>query len=182
MQKVRIKLGLSMPFWFMKDLRLDDENLEKTIDLDELQPAEIETINRSLKNNRVKVFDLDGEELSEVSVGVRVATIDINMEDLPEEELESFSPEVISATVPIEEEEDEIEVIEAVVTEQLLDEASRIVNKNANTVKKIIRGMGPDTVDIKLLLEAVCEVEKSFKNRSGILKEAQDKLTEINNG
>lgn len=177
MQKVKIKLGHLLPFWFVGDLRLDGENTEKTIDLEALRPEDIETINRSLEGRKIKAFSLDGEELKEVHTEIRVSSIDINVEDLPEDELDSFNPEVISVTVPL---DDEDEGSEEENIEQFLDEATRIINKNANTVKKIIRNISFDTADTTLLLKAICEAEKGLKNRPGIIKEAEQKLAEFN--
>jgi hypothetical protein len=178
MQKVKIKLGHSLPFWFVGELRLDGENTEKTIDLEALQPEELETINRCLEERKIKAFSLEGKELKEVYTGLKVSSVDISVEDLPEDELDSFDPEVISVTIPLDDEEEEIEEENI---EQFLDEATRIINKNANTVKKIIRGMSFDSSDTNLLLKAICEAEKGFKNRPGIIKEAEQKLAEFNN-
>jgi hypothetical protein len=178
MQKVKIKLGHSLSFWFVGDLRLDETNTEKTINLEALPSEDVETINRSLEERKIKAFNLDGEELKEVYTGIRVSSVDISVEDLPEDELDNFNPEVISVTVPLDDEEEDVEEEN---TEQFLDEATRIINKNANTVKKIIRNISFDTADTGLLLKAICEAEKGFKNRPGIIKEAEQKLAEFNN-
>ena len=180
MQKIKLKLVSSTPFWFMGDFRLDDANTEKIITLEDLTRPELETINRSLSRHNIKAFNSDGEELKELHVGGKVKTIDISTEDVFDKELEdSFDLEVISATVPLEE---EVEEEPEEITEELLAEAVMFINKNANTVKRMIRTMPLDTSDIKLYLLAICEAEKNTRNRPGILKEAELKLSELTNG
>jgi len=167
MRLVQIKLHHSYPFWFLNDqIRLNAENpVSDFINIDSLDKEYKETINASVRNFRIKLFDPEGRQIKHLSeLSVIEGDIKVSTEDI--KKTESNFPEITSVTVQAEEEE-EVEREEA---PDRSEEAKILLNQNGHTVKRSILSV-PKENDSLYLLHAMLSLEDSEegKNRKGVI-------------
>ena len=168
MRKVKLELGAFNSFWFLGPIRLNKENKESVpIDVDKLTDRLVEIINFAATRGEVYIYDMKGNRVQNLDYPIVREVFTVSMEDIKDGEKELI-PEVISVTVEEECEED------TPVTELDTKEAKRILGKNANTVKAMIRKM--TSKDNQALLMACFEEEAGNKNRAGIIKELKNVL------
>ena len=178
MDKIKIELGDSHSFWFLDSISLNAfDSLSVSVDPYELEEKEIEIINKSLKRKEIKVFDSEDKEIEQIKLRSNVQSFFVGTED-EIETAECLVPQVVSMTCEEEKEEEE-DVLEDVNSEEIMKEASILLDKNANTIKAMVRKMSSSTTDVIPLLIACSETEKFKRNRAGVIKEIDKKLTEL---
>jgi len=177
MRLVKIELRDPNPFWNLHPIYLSKDKKESPmINIDALSDKQQEVINHSINAKFVRLIDLDGNllegNLSDINVfdGNTVSTEDINEE-------KDALPEIVSVTIPIEEEEDEEGQGEEEITEEVYENAKILLTKNGNTVKKTLRNL-PNNTENLLFFHACLELEMNGHNREGIVLAIQSKITE----
>lgn len=170
MKAFRLKLG-ELPFWFLnEEIRLDQENNSSGfINIEDLSDEEKLTINLSLQKLHVFAFDAEKNRLPSLgSLIIEKPDLFVDIEDIEEDD---NLPEIISIT--------EEEIIEVKIEEEDYEEASLLLKKNGNTVKKTIKEIYPSKTN-EGFLHACLELEKLGANRKSIMSVLLNKKETLN--
>lgn len=149
-----------------------DDDLSPMLDADLLTEHQAKVINMSVRNKEVLLLGADGEIINGLEHANVIEGNYVSTEDVPEEE--DCLPDIVSVTIPIEEEDEEEE---EEITEDIKEEAKILLSKNGNTVRATISSL-PSNSNSLLLLHACHDIELEGKNRSGILNVIQNKMME----
>ncbi len=184
MRLVQIKLNYSStsPFWFLGRIQLNEKKLiSDFLDVDSLEEETKKIIDLSAKTAEIKLFDYYGERVLSLSQLNRVqGDFNVGIEDSIEEISEDLLPEMISVTEEEIEEEEETEE-EEIVQEKPIQDAEILLNKNGNTVKKMIKNL-PISDDSLSLLHCCLEIEQQGKARASVLSTIQTEIVRSYNG
>jgi len=173
MRLVKIKISRSTPFWILDPIRLDANNpYSPYLDVDLLNDKQINIINKSVKFGDVRLLDGENNFIKSIDELKTTCGFAVDFKDVKNHEEDI--PEVVSVT--IEEEPEEEEGI--VISDAIYADAVFLLNKNGNTVRKIIKEL-PINEDALTLLHACLEEEVSEKNRIGIIKKIKQKIMEF---
>lgn len=167
MRFVKLELWRT-PFWILPPITLNRENkISPLLDIDKLSEDQQEVINNSIEREYIRLLNENNEriygDLYTIDV---IRNVDVTL-DGPDDN-ESLAPEIISVTCD-EDDEEEYDDLELVVTDEDIENAKRILSKNGNTVSKIVRNMPVNTKRLIPLLTACFDVEKDNKNRRSVL-------------
>jgi hypothetical protein len=177
MRLVKIKLSPHTPFWFLGDIvSLSKESpVSPLINVDSLEEEQVKTINHSVRQLEVKLFDGEGNKIKKIDQARFVnGEYSVDTNDTEEEDKDNFEG-IESVTISDEPEEVKEEIIS--VQEEDLKEASVFLNRNGNTVRKMILNM-PKSKDNLVLLHACLQVESSSKARAGVIKRLEEAIDE----
>jgi hypothetical protein len=163
--KLRLK---NNSFWGIHELDLflnSSHRISDVLDLGSLEPQIYDIIIKSVKLREVEALSLKGEKVSNLSKEIT----DIDECDISDVIEEDQVYDVVSATLPSEEKI----VIEPFVSDY--EKASKLLERNGNTIKKTIGKLQQDKDSIRLL-KACLELEKKNKNRDGVLVSVMQRL------
>lgn len=181
MRLVRLKLR-GCPFWNMPPIRLNEENnVSPLLDIDKLTENQREVIDKSDAVGDIMILAADGirihgglEHVNIIDGSDCISVADIEDDDA--------IPDIVSVTVS----EDEPEEIEeppqsTEMTEEekakLANEARILLNRNGNTIKKMIASMEKTDNNLALLHECLVS-ESNGKAREGVLFVIQQAISE----
>jgi hypothetical protein len=180
MRLVRLKLR-GCPFWNMPPIRLNEENnVSPLLDIDKLTENQREVIDKSDAIGDIMILAADGTRIHGGLEHVNI--IDgsdcISVADIEEEEI---MPDIVSVTVSEDEPEEVEEPPQTEPTEEekmkMANEARILLNRNGNTIKKMIASM--EKTDSNLMLLHVClTAESNGKAREGVLFAIQQAISE----
>lgn len=173
MRLVKIKL-VDGPFWFLgKLINLTKVNpLSDFVNVDSLPDEEKAIINKSASRGEIRIYDSESKRLKNLNdAGLYSGEYAVNIEDIKDDESDAI-PEVFSVTVSNNDEEED-----QGPTQADYENASILLSKNGNTVKKIIKEV-PKTTEGLLLLHACFNTEKINKNRAGIISTIEQCIME----
>ena len=176
MRLVKFKLADS-PFWFLDNLiRLNQvHKMSDFVNIDSLSDEQKVIVNKSIASGAIKAFDPESNRVKNINDTSYVnGELAISLEDIEEDESDTV-PEVFSMTVSNDEEEEEEE---EGPTDTDFDNAQLLLDKNGNTVKKALKAI-PKTNEGLLLLHACLGLEKSGKNRLGIVSTIEQRIMEF---
>lgn len=178
MRLIQIQLKASEPFWFLKDIiKLNQNNrISDFINADSLTESTKKIINLSIKRKEVDVIDYEGNPIKDLNEIIYVyGDMAVSVEDVKEPE-ENLTPEMVSVTVSMDDEEKEEEKKLSIEPgEEDIESAKILLGQNGNTIKKMIRNM-KQTNENLTILHASMDIEISGKNRKGILVALQDAI------
>lgn len=165
MRDFYIEIKSSVPFWGVEDIFLSSVNRKsKLLNVDKLSSESIKIIENSVKFGQIRLIGTNGEAILSIEQDIKTKEFKVDEKDLQEEEI--FKTEISCVTVTLEEEEEEEDLEEVLAYEK---EASILLEKNGNAIKKIVRSMSSESEENKKLLSAMISVEKRTKNREGII-------------
>lgn len=176
MRLVKIKLSPQTPFWFLGDIvSLSKETpVSPLIDVDDLEDEQVKTINHSVRQLDIRLFDGEGKKIRKIDDARFVnGEYAVSTEDTVKEDNDDSLSGIESVTISDEPEEVEEETIS--IQEDDLREASIFLNRNGNTVRKMILNM-PKSKDNLVLLHACIQVESSSRARPGVIKRLEEAI------
>lgn len=173
MKKMKLKLGPDNQFWFLGMIKLNiKKNESPWIYIDKVPSDWVKVIDKAAELEHIVILDENEKYVQSVSEALEsefsVGTFPVSVEDVSTLD-EKLVPQVVSATIVEVEEEDEV-----IISDIEREEATRILKKNANTIKAILKKMDP--VDNYTLIMAMFEVESMGKNRAGLIKTINGQL------
>ena len=175
MRLVKIQLADS-PFWFLgKLVNLTQENrMSDFLNVDSLPDEEKTIINKSARIGEIRIYDPENRRLKTIDESDYISgEYAVDIDDIKDDESDTV-PEVFSVTVNNDKDEDE----DKNPTKADYEEAQILLNKNGNTVKKIIKQI-PKTTDGLLLLHACLETEKANQSRAGVVNTIEKCIVEF---
>jgi len=161
MRLIKIKIKPSTPFWNMGPIKLSQDLIESPyLDVDKLTEEQIAIILKAKNYGEIRILDSSGKELNSISPEEVQYGFIVSEED----EEEPFMPEIQSVTTPIEEE---------IGNEDYKNEAILVLEKNGNTIKKMVQAMKASSKENVYLLKAMLKEEKKNKKRNGIIEQIE---------
>lgn len=175
MRLVKIKLSPQTPFWFLRDIISLSKDVPDSpmVNIDSLEEEDIKTINHSVRQLEIKLFDGEGNKIRKIDEARFISgEYSVSVDDVDNEETEDFSG-IDSITVSDEPEEVEEKLIE--VEEADLKAAKILLDRNGNTARKMIKVM-PKSEDNLVLLHACLQVESNDRGRAGVIKQIEEAI------
>lgn len=176
MRLIKICLGPNKPFWFWNNIYLTPEaSVSSFFDVDKLDLEASEILEKSIQRQEIKAFDNNKNQIFSLgSHNLLGGEIPLEFIEEEIEVSETEIPEMISITCVDDEPKEEI-----ILTEEDYDQARLILNKNGNTVRKVVAEflVNKDTIS---LLKACLELELESKNRKGIINILNKKIEDYN--
>jgi hypothetical protein len=186
MRLVKLELR-DAPFWFLSDSTTNivfialnfSSPLSGLIDIDSLEDNFVDVINSSASRLEISIVDSQNRRLRSLN---EVIFLDeehaVNTEDDPSLDVSDF-PEIISVTVKNDDDEEveEEEEICCVLTPEIQENVKILLEKNGNTIKKMIKNLSK-TKENLFFLENCVKTEKKCQNRQGIISALQTVITE----
>jgi len=168
MRLVKIVLSPETPFWFLGPINLTEKKKESDyIDIDSLTNDDRKVINASALARSIRLLDVTGQRIHSTDECVLSKTaFSVDTSDIEEEEIPL--PEIATVTVSDTPDPPALPVSLEGPTESDVKDAKILIERKGNTIKKIIKGMGPSKKNT-LVLMAAEELEQTGKNREGIL-------------
>lgn len=124
----------------------------------------------------IKLFDGEDNKISKIDDARFVnGEYSVDVSDVNKEEDEANFSGIESVTIS--DEEDEVEEEQIKIEDRDLREANIFLNRNGNTVRKMIKNM-PKSKDNLVLLHACLQVESSTRGRPGIIKQIEEAIDE----
>jgi len=178
MRLVRLKLR-GCPFWNLPPIKLNEKNsVSPVLNVDLLSDVQREVIDKSDAVGDIMILSPDGARIHGGLGHVNI--IDgsdcVSMADIEEDDM---IPEIVSVTVSEQAEEEMEEVIEQTEEDQekLVNAALIMLNRNGNTIKKMVAAM-EKTDENLALLHACLVTENAGKAREGVLFAIQQAISE----
>jgi hypothetical protein len=160
-----------VPFWILKPINLrNSQDTSPLIDVDVLTDSQKTIINSSINRHEIAIYDKEGNHIPGNLKNVNVVEGNhVSTDDIDEEE--ELYPEIVSVTSGTEPD------LEEEIPKEVFEDAEVMLNKNGNTVKKLVSAM--DVTDTNaMLLKASLELEYVGKNRPGVIKYIKKALLE----
>lgn len=181
MRLVKISLGKDTPFWFLGGIQLTEKNKETgLIDVDILTEEDKRTINASARTGSIRLWDITNQRIPSIDNEVLTkTTYPIDTEDLDSEEIDLI-PEIATVTIsetPIQ----QFAIEDLSPSEEDVKDAKILIERNGNTIKKIVLSMEPKKKNLRILVAAE-ELEQKGKNRSGILSSLRETIDRWQDG
>jgi hypothetical protein len=181
MRLVQIQLRPSIPFWFIDNIvKLNQFNrVSDFINVNSLTGLTKEIIDLSIRQKQIFVLDYNGNRVKKLDEAIYIAgDMSVSIEDTKEDTDEDLIPEMVSVTTSInnkEEKEEKEEKPSLEPSEDHIENAKILLERNGNTIKKMIRNI-KQTDDNLMVLHASLKLEAVDKNRSGILVAIQNAI------
>ena len=177
MRLIKIKLSRSTPVWILNPIHLTEKNPESPfIEVDLLTPHQKDIIQSSRENGEILIFNKDDNPILSIDDIKPDGEYAVNIADVIDKETIKINAVTVHVEEEVEAEEENVEPSEAD-----FEYAKMILNKNGNTVKKVIASF-TKTKETIALLDAFLQEETKGRNRNGIICSIKERIKELENG
>jgi hypothetical protein len=185
MRLVKLELR-DAPFWFLSDstntvfIALHSSSpVSGLLDVDSLDDHFFDVINASARQLEIQIIDSENRKLRSLNDVVFLDDGEFSVDtenDIPLDN--SDFPEIVSVTIENDkEEEEEKEEIVYSLTPEMQEDVKILLEKNGNTIKKMIRNLSK-TKENLFFLEQCKKIERANQNRQGVVLAIQTVITE----